>query len=84
MAFDPLPSLPDRSSVFIDPNVFLHALTAQSAQCRQLLERCLREEVTGFALFETVDEVTCHARQNNGALEKGGSRWNHGGAGAGK
>ena len=58
MAIDSLPNLPDRSFVLIDSNVFIYALTAQSAQCRQLFERCLREEVTGIALFETVNEVT--------------------------
>jgi len=58
MAVDSLPNLLDRSFVFIDSNVFIYALTAQSAQCRQLFERCLREEVTGIALFETVNEVT--------------------------
>ena len=58
MAVDTLLSLPDRSFVIIDANVFIYALTAQSAQCRRLFERCLREEVTGIALFETVNEVT--------------------------
>lgn len=58
MAVDTLPNLPDRSFVFIDANVFIYALTSQSAECRQLFERCLREEVTGIALFETVNEVT--------------------------
>jgi predicted nucleic acid-binding protein len=58
MAAEPLPSLPDESFVLIDSNVFIYALTAQSAQCRQLFERCLREEVTGIALFETVNEAT--------------------------
>ena len=56
MALDSLPNLPDRSFVIIDANVFIYALTAQSAECRQLLERCLREEVTGIALLETVNE----------------------------
>src|SRR5208337_1728906 len=70
MAVDTLPNLPDRSFVFIDANVFIYALTAQSAECRQLFERCLREEVTGIALFETANEVT-HRFMIAEALSKG-------------
>ncbi len=70
MAVESLPNLPDRSFVFIDANIFIYALTAQSAQCRQLFERCLREEVTGIALFETVNEVT-HRFMIAEALSKG-------------
>ena len=70
MAVDTLPHLPDRSFAFIDANVFIYALTAQSAECRQLFERCLREEVTGIALFETVNEVT-HRFMIAEALSKG-------------
>ena len=58
MALRPLSNLPDQSFVIIDANVFIYALSGRSAECRQLLERCLREEVTGIALFETVNEVT--------------------------
>jgi predicted nucleic acid-binding protein len=78
MALDSLPNLPDRSFVFIDSNVFIYALTAQSAQCRQLFERCLREEVTGIALFETVNEVTHRfmiaEALSNGLITAGGAR----------
>ena len=70
MALDSLPNLPDRSFVFIDSNVFIYALTAQSTQCRRLFERCLREEVTGIALYETVNEVT-HRFMIAEALSKG-------------
>jgi predicted nucleic acid-binding protein len=70
MAVDSLPNLPDRCFVFIDANVFIYALTAQSAECRRLFERCLREEVTGIALFETVNEVT-HRFMIAEALSKG-------------
>ena len=70
MALDSLPNLPESGFVFIDADVFIYALTAQSAQCRQLLERCLREEVTGIALFETVNEVT-HRFMIAEALSKG-------------
>ena len=70
MAVDTLPNLPERSFVFIDSNVFIYALSAQSAQCRQLFERCVREEVTGLALFETVNEAT-HRFMIAEALSKG-------------
>ena len=58
MAVEPLPNLPDRTFVCVDANIFVYALAGQSAQCRQLIERCVREEVTGVVLFETVNEVT--------------------------
>jgi predicted nucleic acid-binding protein len=70
MAVEPLPNLPDGSFVLIDANIFIYALTAQSAECRRLIERCLREEVTGIALFETVNEVT-HRFMIAEALSKG-------------
>lgn len=54
----------------IDANVFIYALSGQSAECRQLFERCLREELTGIALFETVNEVT-HRLMIAEALSKG-------------
>ena len=70
MALRPLSNLPDQSFVIIDANVFIYALSGRSAECRQLFERCLREEVTGIALFETVNEVT-HRLMIAEALSKG-------------
>jgi predicted nucleic acid-binding protein len=70
MPVQSLPTLPAASLVFIDANIFIYGLSGQSAQCRQLLERCLREEVTGLALFETVNEVT-HRLMVAEALAKG-------------
>jgi predicted nucleic acid-binding protein len=70
MALRPLSNLPDQSFVIIDANVFIYALSGRSAECRQLFERCLREEVTGIALFETVNEVT-HRFMIAEALSKG-------------
>jgi predicted nucleic acid-binding protein len=58
------------SVVFIDANIFIYGLSGQSGQCRQLLERCLREEVTGITLFETINEVT-HRLMVAEALAKG-------------
>jgi predicted nucleic acid-binding protein len=70
MPVQPLPALPDHSFIFIDANIFIYGLSGQSAQCRQLLERCLREELTGITLFETVNEVT-HRLMIAEALSKG-------------
>lgn len=53
-----LDSIPNGSDVLIDANVFVYGLTAQSTQCKTLLERCSREEITGITLFELVNEAT--------------------------
>jgi predicted nucleic acid-binding protein len=66
----PLDSLPDGSDVLIDTNVFVYGLTAKSAQCRSLLERCSREEITGATLFEVLHEAT-HKFMIAEALQKG-------------
>jgi predicted nucleic acid-binding protein len=58
MPVQTLSALPDNSVVYIDANVFIYGLGNQSRQCRRLLERCLREEVLGITLFETLNEVT--------------------------
>lgn len=58
MPTQPLQQIPAGSNVFIDANIFVYGLSGQSAQCRQLLERCSREEVTGICLFEIVNEAT--------------------------
>ncbi len=58
MPFNPLPQLRAGSNVFIDANIFVYALSGLSAQCKELLERCSREEVTGITLFEIVSEAT--------------------------
>lgn len=58
MPAEPLPNLPERSFILIDANIFIYGLSGQSDECRRFLARCLHEEVTGLALFETVNEVT--------------------------
>lgn len=58
MPAQPLQKIPDESDVFIDANVFVYGLSGQSAQCKQLLERCSREEVFGICLYEIVNEAT--------------------------
>lgn len=52
-----LDSVPNGSDVLVDANVFVYGLTAKSAQCKSLLERCSREEVSGVTLFEVVHEA---------------------------
>ena len=70
MAARPLEQLPDGSDVFIDANVFVYGLNGQSIQCKNLLEKCSREEVTGVSLFEIVNEAT-HRFMLAEALSKG-------------
>jgi predicted nucleic acid-binding protein len=53
-----LASLASHSLIFIDANIFIYGLSGQSSQSAQFLERCLREDVTGITLFETVNEAT--------------------------
>ena len=70
MPVQALPAVPGNSVVFIDANIFIYGLSGRSGQCRQLLERCLREEVTGITLFEMLSEVT-HRMMVAEALAKG-------------
>jgi len=58
MLIQPLQQVPAGSNVFLDANIFIYGLSGQSAQCKQFLERCSREEVTGICLFEIVNEAT--------------------------
>jgi predicted nucleic acid-binding protein len=70
MAASALADAPAHSFIVIDANIFLYGLSGQSAECRHFLDRCLREEVTGITLFETVNEVT-HRLMIAEALSKG-------------
>src|ERR1035438_8374853 len=54
----PLPEIPAGSDTFVDANIFVYGLAGRSAQCRQFLERCSRDEITGITLFETVNEAS--------------------------
>jgi predicted nucleic acid-binding protein len=65
-----LNTVPNGSDVFIDANVFIYGLTAQSAQCKTFLERCSREEVTGITLFECAYDAT-HQFMKAEAVQKG-------------
>ena len=55
---EPLDSVPNGSDVLLDANVLIYGLTAKSTQCKTLLERCSREEVTGITLYEVLHEAT--------------------------
>jgi predicted nucleic acid-binding protein len=65
-----LDSVPNGSDVLIDANVFVYGLTAKSAQCKSLLERCSREEITGVSLFEVLNNAT-HQFMKGEAIQKG-------------
>ncbi len=74
-----LDAVPDGSDILLDTNIIVYGLTGISAQCKSLLERCSREDVTGITLFEIVHEAThkfmiAEARQKgifSGQEEKG-------------
>ena len=65
-----LDAVPNRSDVVIDANIFVYGLTAKSNQCQAFLGRCSREELTGIALFESVNNAT-HQFMKGEALQKG-------------
>jgi len=67
---EPLDTVPNGSHVLIDANIFVYGLSAASAQCKGLLERCSREEVTGIALLESVNDAT-HQFMRAEAVQKG-------------
>lgn len=50
--------IPGGADVFIDANILIYGLVGQSVECKDLLLRCSREEVTGVCLFETANEAT--------------------------
>ena len=53
-----LNTVPDRSDVLIDANIFIYGITGNSAQCKGFLERCSREEVTGISIYEVLHDAT--------------------------
>jgi|SRR5271165_201415 len=67
---DSFSAIPNGSNLLIDANIFVYGLTATSAQCKTLLERCSREEVAGITLFEIIHEAT-HKFMTGEALRKG-------------
>jgi len=65
-----LDTVPDGSNILIDTNIFVYALSNQSAQCKNFLARCSREQVSGITLYEIVHETT-HAFMRAEAVAKG-------------
>ena len=58
MPVQPLRNIPNGTNLFLDANVLIYGLSGKSAECRQLLERCSREEVTGISMYEVVNNAT--------------------------
>ncbi len=54
----PLNSLPAKSDVFIDANIFINGVERKSQQCWNLLDRCASEDVFGITSLNTLIEVT--------------------------
>ena len=67
---EPLDAVPNGSDVLIDANLLVYGLSAKSAQCKRLLERCSNEEITGITLFEAVNNAT-HEFMKAEAVAKG-------------
>lgn len=55
---EPLDAVPEGTDVLIDSNILIYGITNASLQCRRLLERCSREEITGVALYESINDAT--------------------------
>lgn len=53
-----LDAVPTGSDVLIDANVLIYGVTGASPQCKAFLERCSREEISGIALFESINDAT--------------------------
>ena len=58
MPAEKLLNLPGGSDVFLDSNVLIYGLSGESKECRSLLERCSREEISGVTSFHVISEVT--------------------------
>lgn len=56
--------------IFIDANIFIYNFGAQSGECRELLLRCARGELTGYTLTSVLSEVL-HRSMVAEAIEKG-------------
>ena len=65
-----LDTVPDGSNILIDTNIFIYALTNKSAQCKNFLSRCSREQVSGITLFEVLHEAT-NIFMRGEAIDKG-------------
>lgn len=57
-------------SIFIDANIFVYNFGAQSAECKELLLRCAKGDLTGYTLTSVLSEVL-HRLMIAEAIEKG-------------
>ncbi|MBM2832908.1 MAG: PilT-like protein [Candidatus Brocadiaceae bacterium] len=57
-------------NVFIDANIFIYSFGAQSVECRELLLRCAKKELTGYTSTSVISEVL-HRLMVAEALQKG-------------
>jgi predicted nucleic acid-binding protein len=57
-------------SIFIDANIFIYNFGARSGECREVLLRCARGELTGYTLTSVLSEVL-HRLMIAEAIEKG-------------
>jgi len=53
-----LQHVPAGCNIFLDTNILLYGITAQSRSAQTLLERCSTEEVTGIASYDVLAEAT--------------------------
>ena len=58
MPAQPLPAVPNGTDLFLDANILIYGLSGQSVECRELLVRCSREEVTGICMYEVLNNAT--------------------------
>lgn len=54
----PLPHVPNGTNLFIDANILVYAIGGRSLECRTLLERCSREEITGICSYSSIIDAT--------------------------
>jgi hypothetical protein len=55
MPIEKLPALAGHSFILIDANIFIYGLSGQSTQCRQFLDRRLREYALSFLASNDAD-----------------------------
>jgi predicted nucleic acid-binding protein len=53
-----LRDIPAGSNVLLDANVLIYSLSGISADCVELMRRCILEEISGFTTVEIVNEVS--------------------------
>jgi predicted nucleic acid-binding protein len=70
----PLQAVPLGTDILIDANIFIYAFLHQSEDCRGLLLRCARQDVSGVATLDTVSEAThrlmCAEAAKSGIIAK--------------